>query len=59
MYGGVAGHAGVFSDAFDLAELMQMLLNKGEYNGRRILNAETVELFTKRSTMKSRKRIGL
>ena len=58
MYGGVAGHAGVFSDAFDLAELMQMLLNKGEYNGRRILNAETVELFTKRSTMKSRRGLG-
>ena len=58
MYGGVAGHAGVFSDAFDLAELMQMLLNKGEYNGRRILNAETIELFTKRGTMKSRRGLG-
>jgi beta-glucosidase-like glycosyl hydrolase/CubicO group peptidase (beta-lactamase class C family) len=58
MYGGVAGHAGVFSDAFDLAELMQMLLNKGIYNGTRILSAETVELFTKRSTEKSRRGLG-
>jgi beta-N-acetylhexosaminidase len=58
MYGGVAGHAGVFSDAFDLAELMQMLLNKGEYNGKHILNAETVDLFTKRGTTKSRRGLG-
>jgi CubicO group peptidase (beta-lactamase class C family) len=58
MYGGVAGHAGVFSDAFDLAELMQMLLNKGEYNGKHILNAETVDLFTRRGTTKSRRGLG-
>jgi CubicO group peptidase (beta-lactamase class C family) len=48
----------VFSDAFDLAELMQMLLNKGTYNGTRIFSAETVELFTKRSTDKSRRGLG-
>jgi beta-glucosidase-like glycosyl hydrolase/CubicO group peptidase (beta-lactamase class C family) len=58
MYGGVAGHAGVFSDAFDLAELMQMLLNKGMYNGRHILNVSTVERFTMRSTTKSRRGLG-
>ena len=58
MYGGVAGHAGVFSNAMDLAELMQMLLNKGQYNGKQILTSETVELFTKRGTMKSRRGIG-
>jgi len=50
---GCGGHAGVFSDAMDLAQLMQMLLNKGEYNGKHILSAETVALFTGRATQKS------
>lgn len=58
MYGGVAGHAGIFSNAFDLAALMQMLLNKGLYNNKRILLAETVQLFTSRATQKSRRGLG-
>lgn len=44
--GGVSGHAGLFSDARDLAKLMQMLLNKGYYGGERYLQASTVDLFT-------------
>ncbi|MGQ5262585.1 serine hydrolase [Micromonospora sp. ZYX-F-536] len=40
--GGVAGHAGVFSTAADLAVLCQSLLNGGEYHGRRILRPDTV-----------------
>ena len=40
--GGVAGHAGIFSTAWDLAVLCQTLLNGGEYGGRRILREETV-----------------
>ncbi|MEV4754383.1 serine hydrolase [Micromonospora sp. NPDC049559] len=40
--GGVAGHAGVFSTAADLAVLCQSLLNGGEYRGRRVLRPETV-----------------
>jgi CubicO group peptidase (beta-lactamase class C family) len=40
--GGVAGHAGVFSTADDLAVLAQTILNGGTYAGRRILRAETV-----------------
>ena len=40
--GGVAGHAGVFSTAGDLAVLCQTLLNGGEYRGRRILREDTV-----------------
>lgn len=40
--GGVAGHAGVFSTAADLAVLCQSLLNGGDYRGRRILRSETV-----------------
>lgn len=48
LYGGVAGNAGLFSNAYDMAVLFQMLLNKGEYGGRRYLKRETVELFTSR-----------
>jgi uncharacterized protein YbbC (DUF1343 family)/CubicO group peptidase (beta-lactamase class C family) len=36
--GGVAGHAGLFSTADDLAVFCQMILNGGEYNGARILS---------------------
>ncbi|SFW58983.1 serine hydrolase domain-containing protein [Amycolatopsis australiensis] len=40
--GGVAGHAGVFSTAGDMAVLAQTILNGGSYRGHRILGAETV-----------------
>ena len=58
MFGGVAGHAGVFSDAFDLAELMQLLLNKGTYAGVTLFSPETVALFTKQYSQKSRRGLG-
>ena len=48
LHGGVAGNAGIFSTTNDLAILCQMLLNKGIYNGKRYLNAETVDKFTAR-----------
>ena len=41
--GGVAGHAGVFSTADDLAVLSQALLNGGTYGGERILSRKSVE----------------
>jgi uncharacterized protein YbbC (DUF1343 family)/CubicO group peptidase (beta-lactamase class C family) len=41
--GGVAGHAGLFSTADDLAVFCQMILNRGEYNGVRVLAPYTVE----------------
>ena len=44
--GGVAGHAGLFSTAQDLAVFAQMLLNGGEYDGTRILEAETLNTMT-------------
>ena len=46
MFGGVAGHAGLFSNAYDLGMIMQMLLNGGTINGKRYLQEETVNLFT-------------
>jgi serine-type D-Ala-D-Ala carboxypeptidase len=44
--GGVAGHAGLFSTADDLARYCRMLLRSGELNGARVLDAATVKLFT-------------
>jgi CubicO group peptidase (beta-lactamase class C family) len=44
--GGVAGHAGLFSTARDLAVFAQMLLNNGEYGGVRILRPQTVARWT-------------
>ncbi|HVG21131.1 MAG TPA: exo-beta-N-acetylmuramidase NamZ domain-containing protein, partial [Blastocatellia bacterium] len=41
--GGVAGHAGLFSTVDDVAIFCQMILNKGEYNGARILAPYTIE----------------
>jgi beta-N-acetylhexosaminidase len=47
MLGGVGGHAGLFSNANDLAKLMQLYMNRGTYAGKRILNANTVAEYTK------------
>lgn len=47
VYGGVAGHAGLFSCAYDLAILMQMNLQKGLYGDRRYFQEETVPFFAK------------
>jgi CubicO group peptidase (beta-lactamase class C family) len=44
--GGVAGHAGLFSTADDLAVFAQMILNGGEYKGTRVLRPETVRMMT-------------
>lgn len=58
MFGGVAGHAGLFSNAYDLAVIMQMLLNGGIINGKRYLQKETVELFTAYHSSISRRGYG-
>ena len=47
--GGVAGHAGIFSTASDIAVFAQMMLNGGEYNGVRIIADSTIALFTRRA----------
>lgn len=44
--GGVAGHAGLFTTAADLARFCRMLLNRGELDGVRILKPDTVALMT-------------
>lgn len=58
MMGGVAGHAGLFSTAYDIAAIMQMLLNAGEYNGKRYLQKQTVDLFTAYHSNISRRGYG-
>lgn len=47
---GVAGHAGLYSTAKDLAILLQTMLNGGEYNGVRLYSEDTVKLFTTKHT---------
>ena len=58
MFGGVAGHAGLFSDAQDLAILSQLMLNDGVVNGRRFFKPETVRLFTAYHSEISRRGLG-
>lgn len=58
MFGGVAGHAGLFSNAYDLSLLYQMLLNGGELNGERYLKPETIKLFTSYNSKISRRGLG-
>ena len=45
--GGVAGNAGVFATADDLAVICQMILNQGSYQGRRLLSAKAVAAMLK------------
>jgi beta-glucosidase-like glycosyl hydrolase/CubicO group peptidase (beta-lactamase class C family) len=58
MIGGVAGHAGVFSNANDLAKYMQMFLNDGHYGGQQYLDSATVQLFTSAPFEESRRGLG-
>ena len=58
MFGGIAGHAGLFSDAYDLAVLMQMLLDGGKFNGYYFFSPETIKLFTAYSSKISRRALG-
>jgi len=58
MAGGVAGHAGLFSTANDLAIYGQLLLNKGTYGGEQYFKPATVEKYTKRYSESSRRGLG-
>jgi hypothetical protein len=56
--GGIAGHAGLFSNTTDLAKMYLMLLNKGQWEGQTYFNANTVNLFTSYQTDNSRRGLG-
>ncbi len=45
LQGGVAGHAGLFSNAYEVATLMQMFLQKGSYNGSAFFSEDTFDVF--------------
>ena len=47
--GGISGHAGLFSNAGNIAKYCKMILNKGFYNGKQIIKKETVMEFTSRT----------
>lgn len=58
MFGGVSGHAGLFSNAYDLSMLYQMLMQGGLWNGERYLQKETIEKFTAYGSPNSRRALG-
>lgn len=59
MLGGVAGHAGLFANANDVAKIMQMYLQKGYYGGKRYLKSSTINKFNKRYFLDQKVRRGL
>lgn len=56
--GGVSGNAGLFATAHDVASVYQMLLNKGEMDGKRYLSAETCNVFTTTTSKSGRRNLG-
>ena len=56
--GGVSGNAGLFSNANDLAKVLQLMLNQGTYGGERYLSLETSRLFTQSKSPTFRRGLG-
>ena len=54
LLGGISGNAGLFSTAYNIGVLFQMLLNGGEYGGRRFFEKKTIEKFTAKQPNTSR-----
>ncbi|CAL2091514.1 glycoside hydrolase family 3 N-terminal domain-containing protein [Tenacibaculum sp. 190524A02b] len=59
MLGGVGGHAGLFANANDVAKIMQMYLQYGNYGGKEYFSEETVDKFNKRYYAHKKVRRGL
>ncbi len=59
LLGGVAGHAGLFGSANDLAKLMQMYMQKGEYAGIRYFDSVTVNEFIRCQYCQQENRRGI
>ena len=59
MLGGVSGHAGLFGNAFDVAVVMQMFLNGGNYGGRIFFSPAVVKEFTRCQFPENDNRRGL
>ncbi|MDN5212543.1 glycoside hydrolase family 3 N-terminal domain-containing protein [Fulvivirgaceae bacterium BMA12] len=58
MIGGIAGHAGVFGNANDIAKLLQMNLQDGIYGGTQYFQSGTINRFTKRQIKDNRRGLG-
>lgn len=58
LFGGVAGHAGLFSNAHDLAAVMQLFMNNGSFNGVQYIKPETIRFFTAYNSNISRRGLG-
>ena len=58
MLDGIGGHAGIFSNSNDMAVLLQMLLQKGQYGGDLFFTPETVTKFTSYQFDKNRRGLG-
>lgn len=49
LLGGAAGHAGLFTTTGDLMKMVRMLMNGGQYHGRRYIKATTLRMFLKKT----------
>jgi len=58
LHGGIAGHAGLFGTALDVAKMGQLWLQKGQYGGHRYFRAETIDYFTAKQFPNSRRGLG-
>lgn len=58
LMGGIAGHAGLFSNANDLAILLQMNMQMGQYADKQYFNAWTIPIFTTPQSMENRRGMG-
>jgi CubicO group peptidase (beta-lactamase class C family) len=58
MFGGVAGHAGLFSNVYDLCKMYGMVKNGGTYGGRYYFSPETVNYFKRKQIAGSRRGLG-
>ena len=58
VFGGVAGHAGLFSNAVDLAKMMSMYMNGGVYGGKRYLSEDILNQFNSRYFEDNRRGLG-
>ena len=58
MFGGDAGHAGLFSNAEDIGALLQMFLDGGSFKGKQYIKPSTLKLFTAYNSSISRRGIA-
>ena len=59
LLGGVAGHAGIFSNAFSVGQIMQLYLNGGNFNGYKYLDSKTLKRFVACYSCETGNRRGL